>query len=80
MTATHLAYPDLALEKFSGTDPNQDAESIIQSMQRKNNFALGDALANYSFRKKALFFLFTQKPQCRMAWKHSRSRQSMGRF
>ena len=61
MAAAHLAYPDLALDKFSGIDPDQDAESFIQLSERKNNFALGDApgdageLANYTFRKKALF-------------------------
>ena len=60
MAATQLAYPDLTLDKFSGTDPDQDAESFIQLMER-TNFALGDApanpdeLANYTFRKKALF-------------------------
>ena len=46
MAATHLAYPDLALDKFSGTDPDQDAESFIQLIERKINFALGDAPAN----------------------------------
>ena len=30
MAATHLAYPDVALVKFSGTDPDQDAESFIE--------------------------------------------------
>ena len=62
MANTHLAYPDLAIAKFSGADLDQDAESVIQSIARKINFALGDApgdageLANYIFRKKALFF------------------------
>ena len=61
MTNAHLAYPDLAIDKFSGTDPDQDAESFIQLIERKINFAPGDApgdageLANYTFRKKALF-------------------------
>ena len=61
MAYTHLAYPDLALDKFSGTEPDQDAESFIQLIERKINSALGDAhgdadeLANYAFRKKALF-------------------------
>ena len=61
MAATQLAYRDLALDNFSGTDPDQDAESFIQLIERKINFALGDApanpdaLANYNFRKKALF-------------------------
>ena len=55
MAATLLAYPDLALVKFSGTDPDQDAESFILLIERKINFALGDApvnpdaLANYNF-------------------------------
>ena len=75
MAGTHLAYPDLALDKFSGIDPDQDAESFIQLIGRKIIFALGDALANpdalanYNFRKKALF-LFTQRPRCRMVWKY----------
>ena len=61
MAAAHLAYLDLAVDKFSGTDPDQDAESFIQLIERKINFALGDApadageLVNYTFRKKALF-------------------------
>ena len=29
MANTHVAYPDLAIEEFAGTDPNQDAESFI---------------------------------------------------
>ena len=60
MANTHLAYPDLALDKFSGTDLDQDAESCVQLIERKINFALGDApadpddLISYTFRKKAL--------------------------
>ena len=61
MANTHLAYPDLDIDKLSGTDPDQDAESFIQLIARKINFAPGDArggageLANYTFRKEALF-------------------------
>ena len=68
MAATHLAYPDLALDKFSGTDPDQDAESSVQLIERKINFALGDAptdphdLASYTFRKKALFSSLLRRP------------------
>ena len=68
MVNTHLAYPDLAIDKFSGTDPDQDAESFIQLFERKINFALGDApadaseLVNYTFRKKALFSPSLQGP------------------
>ena len=62
MAHTHLAYPDLALDKFSGTDPDQDAEAFIRLIECKNNFALGtepdEANAEhiiYLFRKKAFF-------------------------
>ena len=60
MANTHLAHSDLAIDKFSGTDPDQDAESFIQLFERKINFAPEDApadageLENYTFRKKAL--------------------------
>ena len=69
MGHTHLAYPDLALDNFSGTDPDQDAESYIQLIERKIVFALGDApgdadeLANYTFWKNALFWLYFEDPQ-----------------
>ena len=61
MAAVHLAYADLALDKFSRTDVDKDAESFIQLIERKNNFAPWgapanpNALANYTFRKKAMF-------------------------
>ena len=51
----------LLIHIFSGTDPDQDAESFIHLIEQKKNFALGDApgdageLANYIFWKKALF-------------------------
>ena len=68
MASTHLAYPDLALDKFSGTDPDHDAEFFVQLIERKINFALGDVpaypddLVSYSFRKKALFFSLLRGP------------------
>ena len=68
MANTHLAYPDPAIEKFSGTDPDQDAEYFIQLIERKINIAPGDALAdagalvNYTFRKKALFCSLLRGP------------------
>ena len=39
MANTHLAYPGLALDKVSGTDPDQDAEFFVQLIERKINFA-----------------------------------------
>ena len=68
MANTHLPYPDIAIDKFSGTDPDQDAEYFIQLIERKINFALGDApgdageLVNYTFRKKALFLSLLRGP------------------
>ena len=68
MANTHLVYPDLAIDKFSGTDPDQNAESFIQLIERKINFAHGDApgdageLVNYTFRKKALFSSLLRGP------------------
>ena len=41
MANAHLAYPDLALDKFPGTDPDQDAEAFIHLIECKINFALG---------------------------------------
>ena len=64
MANAHLGYPDLALDKFSGTDPDQDAQAFIRLILRKINCALGtepdeaDAEhAIYLFRKKASFSL-----------------------
>ena len=46
MANTRLAYPDLPIDNFSGTDLDQDAESFIQLIEWKVNFALGDAPAD----------------------------------
>ena len=65
----HLAYPELALDKFSGTDADQDAEAFIRLIECKINFALGtepdEADAEhviYLFRKKALFSSLLRGP------------------
>ena len=68
MAITHLAYLDLAIDNFSDTDPDQDAESFIQLIERIINFALGDApgdaadLTSCTFRKKALFSTLLRGP------------------
>ena len=68
MANTHPAYPDLASDKFSGTDPDHDAESFVQLIEKKINFALGDApadpddLVSYTFRKKSLFSSLLRGP------------------
>ena len=68
MANTHRSYPDLASDMFSGTDPDQDAESFLQLLERKINFALGDAPADpddvvsYTFHKKALLSSLVRGP------------------
>ena len=68
MANTHLANPNSALEKFSDTDPDQDAECFVQLIEMKINFALGDApaeldnLANFTFHKKTLFSSLLRRP------------------
>ena len=67
MANTHLAYADVAIDNFSGTDPDQDAEFFIQLIERKINFGFGDAPADagelvntgklYFQEESALFFL-----------------------
>ena len=82
MTQTHLAYPDLALDKFSGTDPDQDAEAFISLVECKINFALGtepDAAdlehVLYLLRKKALFSSLLRGPA--VEWYGSTFQDSM---
>ena len=69
MANAPLAYPHLALDKFSGTDPDQDAEAFIRLKECKINFALGtepkaaaDEHVVYLFRKKALFSFLLRAP------------------
>ena len=76
MANTHLAYLDLALDKFSGTDPGQDAESFVQLKERKINFALGDApadpddLVSYTFRKKSTSLFSTARNRGKVVRKY----------
>ena len=75
MANTHLAYPDLALDEFFGTDPDQDAEFFAQLIERKINFALGDApadpddLISYTFRKESTFLFSTARTSSRVVRK-----------
>ena len=68
MAATHLAYPHLAIDHFSSTDPDQYPEPSIQLIERKINFAFEsapgntDELANYTFSKKAPFPFLLRGP------------------
>ena len=62
MAQPHLAFPNLAIEKFSGSDPEQDAEAFIRLIECKISFALGIGPEAgylehviYRFRNEALF-------------------------
>ena len=69
MANTHLAYPNLAVDRFCGIDLDQDAKSFVQRIERKSNFALRDAPAGPDgfaicfLRKEAHFPLYIQDPQ-----------------
>ena len=39
--AQAVAYPDIALEKFTGLDSSEDAEAFIELIERKIGFSLG---------------------------------------
>ena len=69
MANARLAYPNLALDKYSSTDPDQDGEAFIRLKECNINFALGtepDAVDDehviYLFRKKALFSSLLRGP------------------
>ena len=69
MANAHLAYPDLALDNFSGTDPDQDGETFIRLIECNNIFAFGtepeaavDEHVIFLFRKKALFSTLLRGP------------------
>ena len=62
MAQHHLAYPNMALDKFSGTDPDENAEAFFRLTESKIIFALGtepDPVdvehVIYLFKEKALF-------------------------
>ena len=61
MAENTVSFPDLALDKFSGNDPDQDAKSFLLTVENKINLSLGwrptdiAERARYLFRKKALF-------------------------
>ena len=63
-----VSFPDLALDKFSGNDPDQDVESFLLTVDNKIDFSLGsppkaaDDAARYLFRKKALFSSLLRGP------------------
>ena len=68
MAENTVSFPDLALDKFSGNDPDQDAKSFLLTVENKINFSLGSRptdiaeRARYLFRKKAIFSSLLRGP------------------
>ena len=68
MAENTVSFPELAIDKFSGNDPDQDAKSFLLTVENKINFSFGskstDAAetARYLFRKKALFSSLLRGP------------------
>ena len=68
MAENRVSFPDLALDNFSGNDPDQDAKSFLLTVENKINFSLGSRptdnaeRARYLFRKKALFSSLLRGP------------------
>ena len=65
-----ISFPDLALDKFSGSDPDQDAKSFLKLKENKINFSMGIEPADntnnrqteFRFRRKALFSSLLRGP------------------
>ena len=61
MAENTVSFPYLALDKFSGNDPDQNAKSFLPTLENKINFSLGSRPVDnaergrYLFRKKAPF-------------------------
>ena len=60
--ANVIAYPNLALEKFTGLDPNENARNFLDIVEKKIAFSLGTRPADaggdqdaYDNRQRALF-------------------------
>ena len=68
MADNTVSFPDLALDKFSGNDPEQNVRSFLTTVENKINFSMGhepdndDERARYLFRKKALFSSLLRGP------------------
>ena len=66
----------MALDKFSGTDPDQDAQAFIRLTECKINFALGtepdeaDAEHDIYIQKESFILPNAKRTRSRMVWQH----------
>ena len=76
MANAHLAYPDLALDKISGTDPDQNAEAFIRLIECKINFSRNSTrrccrrTRYLSIQKKSFIFLVTKRASSWVVCEH----------
>ena len=70
MAENTVSFPDLALDKFSGNDPDQDAKSFLLTVEKKSTFRLDqDQLTMqkehdiYSERKHYFLHFFEDQQQ-----------------
>ena len=68
MAENTVSFLDLASDKFSGNDPDQDAKSFLLTVENKINFSVGSRPTDiaertrYLFRKKAFFSSLLRGP------------------
>ena len=68
MVENPVSFPDLALEKFLGNNPDQDTKSFPLTVENKINLSLGSRptdvpeRARHLLRKKALFSSLIRGP------------------
>ena len=55
MAENTVSFPDLALDKFSGNDPEQDAKLFSLTVENEINFSLGSRTTDVTKRKRYLF-------------------------
>ena len=68
MAENTVSFPDKALERFLGNDPDRDAKSVLLKVEKKISFSLGSHSTDvvekvgYLFRNKALFSSLLRGP------------------
>ena len=68
MAKNTVSFPDLALDKFSGNDLDQDGETFLFTVENKINFSVGSRPTDiaertrYLFRNTALFSSLLRGP------------------
>ena len=62
MAGNTVSFPDLALDKFSGKDSDQDAKFFPLTLENKINFSLWSRPPDFAERARYLSIKKTKKP------------------